>query len=75
MSETVTPKATTQYPSTDPAVITAPLNVPVAFDTLLANSPSVAELQSQITGQGVQITALAARVTALEQAAAAEAPA
>lgn len=61
MSEPVVPFTTTQSGS-DPLVLTAPLNTPVAFDTLLANSAGGANLQAQIT-------ALAARVTALESAA------
>jgi hypothetical protein len=62
-------RTTTQYPATDPMVITAPLNVPVSVDTLLGNSVSIAGLQAQITANAASITALAARVTALENAA------
>lgn len=45
----------------NPSVLTAPLNAPVPVDTLLNNSSVVANLQAQID-------ALAARVTALENA-------
>lgn len=43
-------------------VLTAPLNQPVSSDQLVQGSAAVADLQSQLT-------ALAARVTALESAA------
>lgn len=66
MSETAQPRVATQYPHSDPMVLTAPLNVPVAIDTLVNNSAAVADLQTQLT-------ALAARVTALENAVSAEA--
>lgn len=66
MTEEPVATVTTQSGS-DPLVITAPLNTPVSFDQLLTNSAGGASLQSQIT-------ALAARVTALENAAAESAP-
>jgi hypothetical protein len=56
-------RVTTQYPSGEPLVLTAPFNEPMAIGELVNNSSAVASLQSQIT-------ALTARVTALEQAAA-----
>lgn len=62
MSESVQPRTTTQYPSGEPMVLTAPLNQPVSADALVSNSSAVASLQAQID-------ALAARVTALENAA------
>lgn len=62
MTEDVVPTVTTQHPSNEPMVITAPLNTPVSIAQLIADSASVASLQSQID-------ALAARVTALENAA------
>lgn len=65
MSET---RAVTQYPAGEPMVLTAPLNEPMSIAQLIANDATVANLQSQIT-------ALAARVTALENAASASAPA
>lgn len=61
MSASVQPRTTTQYPHGDPAVITAPLNLPVAFDTLLAGASTINNLQNQIN-------LLVARVEALEAA-------
>lgn len=65
MTEEPAPTVVTQHPSNEPMVITAPLNTPMSIAQLIANSASVADLQAQIT-------ALAARVTALENAGAAE---
>lgn len=65
MTEEPVPTVTTQHPSNEPMVITAPLNTPMSIAQLIADSASVADLQAQIT-------ALAARVTALEQAGVAE---
>lgn len=59
MSET---RTVTQYPAGEPMVLTAPLNAPMSIAAIIANDVTVAGLQSQIT-------ALAARVTALENAA------
>lgn len=56
------PLTTTQYPGGEPAVYVAPDFQQVGADALIGNSTSVANLQAQIT-------ALAARVTALESAA------
>lgn len=61
MSETQ-PRATTQYPTGEPLVLTAPLNTPMSIAQLIANDSTIAGLQSQINS-------LAARVTALENAA------
>lgn len=60
MTEEAAPTVTTQHPSADPMVLTAPLNTPVAFDTLLNGSAVIA--------------ALVARITALENAAVDEPP-
>lgn len=68
MSETQ-PRATTQYPTGEPLVITAPLNTPMSIAQLIAADSTIANLNVQIAGLQTQITALAARVTALEQAA------
>lgn len=62
MSESVQPRMTTTYPHGEVAVITAPMNQPMALDQLLASATTIANLQAQID-------ALAARVTALENAA------
>ncbi len=62
MSQTPQPNLTTQYPHGEPSVITAPMNQAVALDTLLQSSTTIANLQAQINS-------LAARVTALENAA------
>lgn len=63
-STTATPRTVTQYPHSDPAVITAPLNMPVAFDTLLQNAVTIANLQSQITSLEARVAALEAARTA-----------
>lgn len=61
MSESVQPHVTTSYPHGEVAVITAPLNTPMALDTLLGGSNTVAAMQAQLD-------ALTARVAALEAA-------
>lgn len=56
------PLTTTQYPGGEPTVYIGPLMQQIGVDQLLNNSAVVVNLQAQIT-------ALAARVTALESAA------
>lgn len=55
------PRTVTQYPAGEPAVYVAPDFQTVGVDALIGNSVSISNLQAQIT-------ALAARVTALENA-------
>lgn len=63
MTEEAVPTVVTGGPNAPVMVLTAPLNQPVSSDQIINNSAAVADLQSQLT-------ALAARVTALENAAA-----
>lgn len=64
----IAPMTTTGGSNEPVLVLTAPLNQAVSSDQIINNSAAVAGLQAQLT-------ALAARVTALEQAEAAEPPA